>query len=72
MEKQQPQRTSRPANDLVREDILRREELGGLSRSAFYNLRHRSDFPKPYPVTQRTVLYSRSATRQWLEERRGA
>ena len=71
MAKQQLQETIRSANDLVRETTLRKEELGGISRSALYNLRNQSDFPQPYSLTQRTVLYSRSATRRWLEGLRG-
>ena len=57
------------ANDLVPAEVIRKEELGGISTTALWNLRNQPDFPQPFKLTKRIVLYSRSAVRRFVESK---
>lgn len=59
----------RQPGDLANFPTILKEELGGLSRSAGYELAKQPDFPKPFKLTKRTVLFSRQAVREFVESR---
>ena len=58
--------------DQNREVLLRRkqvEERTGLARSSIYALIQEGKFPKPIPLTERTVAWAESSIDAWIQER---
>ena len=41
----------------------------GLSRSTIYRMVDRGEFPRPVPLTSRTVAWSSSEIDRWIQER---
>lgn len=55
-----------------REALLRRKQIEactGLSRSTIYALMSEGKFPKPIPLTGRTVAWTQSSVDKWIAER---
>ena len=44
-------------------------QLTGLSRSTIYRMVDRGEFPRPVPLTSRTVAWSSSEIDRWIPER---
>ena len=44
-------------------------QLTGLSRSTIYRMVDRGEFPRPVPLTSRTVAWSSSEIDRWIQER---
>jgi prophage regulatory protein len=56
----------------TRETLLRRKDVQariGLSRSTIYALISEGKFPKPIPLTGRTVAWTQSSIDQWIAGR---
>ncbi|POP54254.1 helix-turn-helix transcriptional regulator [Zhongshania marina] len=56
----------------IRETLLRRKQIEactGLSRSTIYALISEGKFPKPIPLTSRTVAWTQSSIDQWIAGR---
>ena len=71
MSKEKPSNIiKRKPGDLVRFETIRKEELGGICKTAGYALAKDPAFPRPFKLTQRTVLFSRSEVRQFVDSRR--
>lgn len=59
-------------NQQFQETLLRRkqvEAITGLSRSSIYDAIQHGNFPRPIPLTARTVAWTRSSIDQWISER---